>query len=515
MFLVLLAIVTVLLLQTWLLLRLHRRVSGAGTADQLLRDELRQGRAESAAAARQLREEVSLCLHRATDSVVNTMSEFGNLQTERLGTFSTELAGFARSSKEEAAGLRAALECQLRQLKESGEHGWDEMRKEVSGSLKQATDSVVRTMGEFGRHQSERLTGFSNELGQLTLANSVGLEALRVSVDGQLRQIQEGNERKLEEMRRTVDEKLQGALEKRLGESFKLVSERLEAVHKGLGEMQGLAAGVGDLKRVLTNVKTRGTWAELQLGAILEQLLTPDQFGRNVQVKPSSREHVEYAVRLPGIGDSVDDGVWLPIDSKFPQEDYIRLQDAAERADPDAVREASAGLARSVKGFAKDISEKYLDPPNTTDFAIMFLPTEGLYAEVLRQPGLVENIQVTHRVMITGPTTFAGLLCSLRMGFRSVAIAKRAGEVWRVLGAVKMEFSRFGQVLGKVKEQLDTASRTIEKTEVRSRALQRRLRDVEELPAGDAAAILALSHGETGANLEATPPGAQVKALRE
>lgn len=273
------------------------------------------------------------------------------------------------------------------------------------------------------------------------------------------------------------------------------MSDRLEAVHKGLGEMQNLATGVGDLKRVLTNVKARGTWGEVQIGAILEQILTPDQYEKNVGVKVDSSERVEYAVRLPGPKDDPETCIWLPIDSKFPQEDYLRLQEAAEKADPDAVQTATDALARTVRAAAKDIHDKYVNPPSTTDFGIMFLATEGLYAEVLRQPALIEDLQQRYRVVVAGPTTLAAILSSLRMGFQTLAIEQRAGEVWRVLGAIKTEFGKFGDVLDKVKRQLYTASRTIEETGVRSRAIERRLRSVEQLPGAEASEILALPTG--------------------
>jgi DNA recombination protein RmuC len=271
-----------------------------------------------------------------------------------------------------------------------------------------------------------------------------------------------------------------------------MVSERLEAVHQGLGEMQHLATGVGDLKRVLVNVKARGTWAEVQLGAILEQILTQEQFERNVRVKPDSAESVEYAVRLPGPKDDSGACVWLPIDSKFPQEDYLRLQEAAEKADPLAVQAAADALARTVRAAAKDIHDKYLSPPGTTDFAIMFLATEGLYAEILRQPAVVEDLQRRYRVVVAGPTTLAAILSSLRMGFQTLAIEQRAAEVWRVLAAIKTEFGKFGDVLDKVKRHIDLAGQTIDKTGVRSRAIERRLRSVEKLPEPEALEILAL-----------------------
>ena len=286
---------------------------------------------------------------------------------------------------------------------------------------------------------------------------------------------------------------MQSTLEKRLGESFKLVSERLEAVQHGLGEMQSLATGVGDLKRMLTNVKTRGTWGEVQLSAILEQILTPDQYGKNVNIKDGTQESVEYAVRLPGGDDEPESCVWMPIDSKFPQEDYLRLVESADAADADGVQKATASLIRSINNSAKEIRDKYIDPPKTTDFAIMFLPTEGLYAEVLRQPGQVERIQQDFRIVIAGPTTLSAILNSLRVGFRTLAIEKRSSEVWKVLAAVKTEFGKFGDVLGKVKRQLKTASNTINQTEVRTRAMERKLRTVEELPAEETTEVLEFS----------------------
>jgi DNA recombination protein RmuC len=261
--------------------------------------------------------------------------------------------------------------------------------------------------------------------------------------------------------------------------------------------MQSLATGVGDLKRVLTNVKARGTWAEVQLGAILEQILTPDQYEKNVCVRADSAERVEYAIRLPGAKDDPGACVWLPIDSKFPQEDYLRLQEAADKADPEAIQAATDALARTVRTAAKDIRDKYVNPPITTDFGIMFLATEGLYAEVLRQPALVEEFQQKYRVVLAGPTTLVAILSSLRMGFQTLAIEQRASEVWRVLGAVKAEFGKFGDVLEKVKRQLTTATRTIEQTGVRSRALERKLRSVERLPEAEASEMLALSSSGT------------------
>ena len=328
-------------------------------------------------------------------------------------------------------------------------------------------------------------------------ATQASLDRVRVTLDQRVRELQEGNERKLDEMRRTVDEKLHDTLEKRLGESFKLVSDRLDTVHKGLVEMQHLATGVGDLKRVLTNVKARGTWAEVQLGAILEQVLTPDQYDKNVCIRPDTAERVEFAVRLPGPLDDPASCVWLPIDSKFPQEDWLRLQDASDQGDVPAVQAASDALIRTVRGSAKEIHDKYVHPPASTDFAIMFLATEGLFAEVLRHPSVVSDLQQQYRVVVAGPTTLAAILTSLRMGFQTLVVEQRAAEVWRVLGAVKTEFGKFGDVLDKVQRQLNTASRTIEETGQRSRAMEKKLRSAERLPDAEAAMVLELPVGDT------------------
>jgi len=306
------------------------------------------------------------------------------------------------------------------------------------------------------------------------------LESVRSIVDLRLTQLQEDNSKQIDKMRATVDEKLQGTLEKRLGESFKLVSDRLEQVHQGLGAMQQLASDVGGLQRVLTNVKTRGGWGEVQLGALLEQVLTPDQFARNVKTRDESAENVEFAIKLPG--DENGAPVWLPIDAKFPTEDYHRLIAAQEQGDTNAVEESMKSLEAQLKRSAKDICQKYINPPKTTDFALMFLPTEGLYAEAIRRVGLVEQVQRDCRVVFAGPTTLAALLNSLQMGFRTLAIQKRSSEVWNLLAVVKSEFGKFGEALSGVKEKLDQAARKIEDVDVRSRAITRKLRDVEELP---------------------------------
>jgi DNA recombination protein RmuC len=366
------------------------------------------------------------------------------------------------------------------------------LREEVASGLKSGMGTLSDTLTAVGTAQQTHLEGMTTELKELKSSNQSALDCIRTTLDFRVKALQESNEKKLDEMRQTVDEKLGATLEKRLGEAFKQVSERLEEVHKGLGEMQNLATGVGDLKRVLTNVKVRGTWAEVHVGAILEQILTPDQYAKNVRVKSESAERVEYAVRLPGPKEDPKACVWLPIDSKFPQEDYLRLQEAASRSDSDGVQAAAADLARAVRLAAKDIHDKYVNPPSTTDFAVMFLATEGLYAEVLRQPGFVEEIQYRYRIVLAGPTTLAAILSSLRMGFQTLAIQQRTAEVWNILAAAKTEFVKFADVLDKVKRQLHTASETLEQTSVRSRAIERQLRSVEQLPEAEASKVLAL-----------------------
>jgi len=363
-------------------------------------------------------------------------------------------------------------------------------REELGKSLKDFSDSLLKRMTENAGMQKGQLDSFSKQLGDMTKLNEKKIETMRLSMENQLRALQEDNSKKLEQMRATVDEKLQSTLEKRLGESFKQVSERLEQVYKGLGEMRSLATGVGDLKKVLTNVKTRGTWGEIQLGNILEQILTSDQYGVNVATKTNSNERVEFAIKLPGQDPDKEKVVWMPIDSKFPQEDYQRLIDAQENADKELAEKAVKSLEIRIKAEAKQIREKYIDPPNTTDFGIMFLPVEGLYAEVLRRPGLCDTLQREYRINVAGPTTLAALLNSLHMGFRTLAIEKRSSEVWELLGVVKTEFGKFGDVLAKTKKKLQEASNTINNAEVRTRAIERKLKKVQEIPMEEAAKLI-------------------------
>jgi DNA recombination protein RmuC len=353
---------------------------------------------------------------------------------------------------------------------------------------------------------AESARTLNEQLAQLSLRNEQRLGEVRTAVQEQLKALQEGNERKLEQMRATVDEKLHATLEQRLGESFKQVADRLEQVHKGLGEMQTLARDVGSLNRVLTNVKTRGIFGETQLAGLLEQVFTPEQYAVNVATVPGSSERVEFAIRLPGQrGPEAGGGapLWLPIDAKFPREDYERLLDAQERADPAAVEAAAKAIESRLRAEARSIRDKYLSPPHTTDFAILFVPTEGLYAEALRRPGLLEALQREFKVMLAGPTTLLATLTSLQMGFRTLALEKRSAEVWEVLGAVKTEFGKFGEVLAKTKKKLAEASDTIDAASVRTRAMERRLRDVESLPEPRVAELLPGLDGDDAAEARA------------
>jgi DNA recombination protein RmuC len=350
------------------------------------------------------------------------------------------------------------------------------VKDEISRNRKELSDVLQSS-------RQEMVSSITN----LTVLNEQKLNAVRDTVENRLKSLQDDNSKRLEQMRATVDEKLHDTLEKRLGEQFKLVSDRLESVHKGLGEMQSLASSVGDLKKVLTNVKTRGTWGEIQLGNLLEQVLSPGQYEANVATKPGSLERVEFAIKLPGKDSQQDYPVWLPIDAKFPQEDYQRLLEAQEQANIELVDKAAKQLEIRIKAEAKDIRDKYIDPPHTTDFGIMFLPTESLYAEVLRRPGLVENLQRDFRVVVTGPMTLAALLNSLQMGFRTLAIEKRASEVWTVLGVIKQEFSKFGEILDRTKKKLEEAGNIIDEASSKSRNIATKLKKVQELPQGQEA----------------------------
>lgn len=402
------------------------------------------------------------------------------------------------------ATLQTTLERQGRDLRQELTDTARAGRQEMTQNLATFQQGVVQQSAEATRTQNQQIDAFGQQLAllQKTLADTLTLQLgamgesnarrlseVRATLEAQLAQLQQTNAAKLEEMRATVDEKLQATLQTRLGESFRQVAERLEQVHKGLGEMQTLAAGVGDLKHLLSNVKTRGMFGEAQLGALLEQVFVPDQYAAQVATRPGSRNVVDFAVRLPGRSDN-GAPVWLPIDAKFPNEDYERLLEAQQRADVPAADGAAKALEARIRLEARSIADKYLEPPHTTDFAILFLPTEGLYAEVLRRPGLMEGLQREHRVTLAGPTTLLAMLSSLQMGFRTLALEKRSSEVWEVLGAVKTEFGKFGDVLAKVKNQTETVLNTINSAEVRSRAMGRALRKVEALPEAEAQALL-------------------------
>jgi len=371
-----------------------------------------------------------------------------------------------------------ALQQSLQSMHEKLERIERELRTEITESSRGGRQELTQNLALFQQSQVQQLTLMQKSIGD--------------TLNQQLQQLQKSNADKLDEMRRTVDEKLQTTLEKRLSESFKQVAERLEQVHNGLGQMQKLADGVGSLQRVLTNVKTRGMFGEVQLEALLEQVLTIEQYAKQVETKPRSNQRVDFAIRFPGRGGADGEPVWLPIDAKFPREDYERLLDAQDRADAVAAEVAAKALEVRIRTEAKSIAESYLAPPHTTDFAILFLPTEGLYAEVLRRPGLMESLQRDHRITLAGPTTLLSMLSSLQMGFRTLALEKRSSEVWQVLGAVKTEFGKFGDVLAKVKSQTETVLKTLDNAEVRSRAMGRALKKVEGLPEAQATGLIPL-----------------------
>jgi DNA recombination protein RmuC len=389
----------------------------------------------------------------------------------RLETLATQNERLERELRADLAQARS----------ESAQHA-SVARGELSANLTHFTQALQTQLAASAGVQNERLA-------TLTQSNEQRLEAVRASVEQRLEALRSDNAQKLEQMRATVDERLQNTLEQRLGESFKLVSDRLDQVHKGLGEMHTLAAGVGDLKRVLVNVKSRGGWGEVQLGTLLDEMLAPGQYAKNVATRPGEDARVEYAIKFPGRG---RDGVpcWLPIDAKFPLEDYQRLQEAIERADVVAVESSRKALEDFFKTEAKKIRDKYVEPPHTTDFAILFIPTEGLYAEALSRPGLADGLQRDFRVMLAGPTNLMAFLNSLQLGFRTLAIEQRSTEVWRVLGAVKAEFGKFGDLLAKTKEKLDSVGKTLDEAGRKSTTIVRKLRDVEALPPAEAERVL-------------------------
>lgn len=385
------------------------------------------------------------------------------------------------SIKENQERIERVVKEEISRSREEFNTNTKQIREEMRGLSKSFEDSVLLRMRENENSQKNQMDTFLKQLSNLTQMNEQKLEQMRETVQERLKTLQEENTQKLEQMRLTVDEKLHSTLDRRLGESFKLVTEQLKAVQENFGEMRNLATGVGDLKKVLSNIKTRGIWGEMQLGNLLEQILTPEQYASNVITKKDSNERVEFAIRLPGRDKSEHEQVWLPIDAKFPQEDYQRLLEAQEQANIELVEKAAKQLEIRIKSEAKDIKEKYLDPPHTTDFGIMFLPTEALYAEVLRRPGLCELLQREYRILITGPMNLVALLNSLQMGFRTLAIEKRTSEVWKLLATIKTEFTKFGDMLDKTHKKLKEASSTIEDASKKSRTIERNLRNVHEI----------------------------------
>lgn len=419
--------------------------------ERLVREETARSRQEQEAASREQRRELAEAVQALKASLNQDIKGMADVQASQLGLFSN----------------------QVRTLTNTIDSRLDTIRKENADASQQLRREV-----------SEIVTHF-------TTAGTLSFDSLRQSVEEKLQAIQTDSAAKLEQIKRTVDEKLQGTLEQRLGESFRQVSERLEEVHRGLGEMQALAAGVGDLKKVLGNIKTRGIWGEVQLGALLEQVLSPEQYAANVAVKGSG-ERVEFAIRLPGRVTDGDEPLWLPIDAKFPLEDYQRLVEAQEAGNQDAVEAAGKQLESRVRACGAEICQKYLNPPKTTDFAILFLPVEGLYAEVVRRVGLVDTLQRHHRIVVAGPTTLWAILTSLQMGFRTLAIQKRSGEVWSLLSAVKGEWAKFGDILDQIHNKLHQATEAVDKARTRTRVIGRKLKDVEEMPSSDGERLLGL-----------------------
>ncbi len=408
---------------------------------------------------------------------------------------SAGLKGMTAAVEAGQARIESAVKDEIARNREESSAGAKDTRQELIAAMRTLGDSNASRIAEIGEGHKNQLDSFARQLANLTEVTERRLETMRTTIEAKLTALQEDNSRKLDQMRAVVDEKLQTTLEKRLGESFSMVAERLERVHKGLGEMQSLASGVGDLKRVLMNIRTRGTWAEVQLNSLLEQVLAVDQYEKDVVTRKGATERVEFAIRLPGRDGPGGTPVLLPIDAKFPREVYDRLVDATEQADPDLISDAVQQLERTVKKMARDIQSKYLDPPNTTDFGIMYLPTEGLYAEVIRRHGLCDVLQREFRVAVTGPSTIWAFLTSLQMGFKTLAIQKRTSEVWNMLGSVKTDFVSFGVLLDKTKKKLQEASNVIDDATKRSRRIERRLDEVQSVPFAEAAMDLAGTAG--------------------
>ena len=461
---------------------------------------LNEAKIESAADARNLREEIQSTLQHLGETVGDRIGALISLQTEKLDTVTTQITSLTEGNERRQELLRTNVEAKLGELKADAGVSAKGLREEISNNLQTLGSGLAQTIEQISLSQKERLDRVSVGVAELTQRSGQQQEALRKTVEERLDAIRKENTEKLDQMRQTVDEKLQSTLDQRLNASFQMVSERLEQVYRSMGEMQTLANGVGDLKRLLTNVKSRGTWGEVALGNLLEEMMAPDQYSRNVEIVPGSNQRVEYAIRLPGDGEIP---VWLPLDAKFPVEDYERLVEASQRGDVDAVEVAAKGIETVIRGSAKVICEKYIHSPHSTEFAVLFLPTEGLFAEVVCRPGLVDVLQREWHIMVAGPTTLVSLLVSLRVGFRSLAIQRHSNEVWRVLAAVKTEFGKFGGILDKVSKKLQETQNVID-VEVgrRRRAMDRKLKGVEVLPEIEAVTVLELDSPEESADEE-------------
>ncbi|HEY1196520.1 DNA recombination protein RmuC [Flavobacterium sp.] len=500
--------------------------------DQLIRSEFSTNRDEAQKSSRETREELAKSFKTFGDTLTKNITDLSTLQKDQFGNFSEqlqiltknnedrieklilsnekkqsefteqfiksskltkdELATSLKSNEEKTDKLLISFDQKTKDLNDQLTTSAKENREEQVKSLKSFEDKFSQNVKDFNELQKQKFTELITKQEQLKSDTETKLEKIRETVELKLQTLQDENGKKLEEMRNTVDEKLQATVEKRFDASFKIISDRLELVHKGLGEMQTLAVGVGDLKKVLTNVKTRGNFGEIQLGAILEQILSPEQFEHNKIVKNGTQERVEYVVKLPGQTDD-NTPLYLPIDSKFPNEDYQRLLEAYDNIgaiDAKDIEIVNRQFENAIKKSAKDISDKYINPPITTDFAIMFVPTEGLYAEVLRRTGLFEKLQRELKIIVVGPTNLVAFLSSLNMGFRTLAIQKRSSEVWQILGAVKTEFGKFGNILDKTKKKLQEATNTIDSAGTRSRAIERHLRKVELLPQSEAVELI-------------------------
>ncbi|HUC10259.1 MAG TPA: DNA recombination protein RmuC [Stellaceae bacterium] len=440
--------------------------------------------------ARNLREEIQINLKQLAEAVGARIGELTAVQADKLDSVTVQITTLTERNEHHQESLRSGIEARLGDLTTEAGLSAKALREEVTVSLQSLGSRLAETIDQISQSQQERLDRVSASVTELTHRTGEQYEAVRKTVEQRLDALRGENTEKLEQMRQTVDEKLQSTLDQRLGASFQIVADRLEQVYRSMGEMQSLASGVGDLKRLLTNVKSRGTWGEVALGNVLEEMMAPDQFGRNVEIVPGSNQRVEYAIRLPGDGDVP---VWLPVDAKFPAEDYERLVDASQRGDVDAVEIAAKAIEAVIRGSARTICEKYIHSPQSTDFAVLFLPTEGLFAEVVRRPGLVDALQREWHIMVAGPTTLVSLLVSLRVGFRSLAIQKHSNEVWKVLAAVKTEFRKFGGILDKVGRKLRETQEVLEgEAGVRRRAMDRKLREIEVLPEAEAVGVLEL-----------------------